>query len=136
MYLVISAQDIQSLTCALYRDGQMFQEVALEARPETYLQKLQEQLVDWDVDLTSLDGLMVVTGPGSFTATRVSLTIVNTIAFCLNLPIIGMENPDHLPLVQCIEKNAEQTEPSTYVIPVYDRPANITKSKKENQTKG
>lgn len=41
-------------------------------------------------DITGIDKIFVVNGPGSFTGIRVGVTIAKTIGFCLNIPIIEL----------------------------------------------
>ena len=41
------------------------------------------------VSLDTLDYIAVCTGPGSFTGTRVAVTVGKTLAFALDLPLIG-----------------------------------------------
>lgn len=38
----------------------------------------------------SLDGLVVFTGPGSFTGLRIGLSVANAMAYALEIPIIGV----------------------------------------------
>lgn len=50
-----------------------------------------EQLVgDWK----SLTGIIVYEGPGSFTGLRIGLTVVNTLADSLQIPIVGEKGDD------------------------------------------
>ncbi len=45
--------------------------------------------------LSDVSGLGVISGRGTFTATRVSITLVNTLAFAHNIPVIAFSNlPD------------------------------------------
>ena len=44
--------------------------------------------------LNQLDGIAVATGPGSFSALRVGLSIAKGLAFSLNLPIAGIPTTD------------------------------------------
>jgi tRNA threonylcarbamoyladenosine biosynthesis protein TsaB len=40
-------------------------------------------------DLHLISGIGVMKGPGSFTGLRIGLTVVNTLADSLNIPIVG-----------------------------------------------
>lgn len=100
--------------------------------PEHFLSALdafmQERAVSWK----QLERVVVVVGPGSFTSTRVIVTIANGIAFAQTIPVLGVENPTHAPLQTLIENSVWQNieSPDTFASPVYDRPPNITMRKK------
>ena len=64
-------------------------EEQIDSSPEGYLHALDTKLQEWDIDQSTLSGLIVVTGPGSFTASRVSTTIANSIAFTQSIPVVG-----------------------------------------------
>ena len=71
--------------------------------------KLQENNKDWH-DITEIT---FMSGPGSFTGLRIGATIVNTLAHELNIPLYDHHNQKH-----------------QQIIPIYDRPANISKPRK------
>jgi tRNA threonylcarbamoyladenosine biosynthesis protein TsaB len=71
--------------------------------------KLEEQHKDWH-DLTELH---FMTGPGSFTGLRIGATVLNTLADSLNIPLY--------------DQNGTKQK---ILIPVYGRPANITRPSK------
>jgi hypothetical protein len=133
MQLAVCAQDIRSITYAALDGGQILHQETLDARPQEYLSALDTLLQTWSLSLLVFKGLVVVTGPGSFTASRVSTTIANTIAFVHQIPIQGLENPDHIPLQKLLSSFSGQV--SEYVMPSYDRPPNITKSRPKSGDK-
>jgi tRNA threonylcarbamoyladenosine biosynthesis protein TsaB len=62
------------------------------------LQKLQETFQHsaecWNVDgpnFNLLSGIIVNSGPGSFTGLRIGISVANTIAYSKNIPIVGVE---------------------------------------------
>ncbi|NBS42047.1 hypothetical protein EBS80_05330 [bacterium] len=79
--LLISGQDIRELSLGLVRDGRLVGDVVVPASPERYLSAIAATLAGWNVRAEDLDALAVVTGPGSFTSSRVSTTIANAIAY-------------------------------------------------------
>lgn len=81
--LLISGQDIRELSLGLVRDGRLVGDVVVPASPERYLSAIAATLAGWNVRAEDLDALAVVTGPGSFTSSRVSTTIANAIAFAM-----------------------------------------------------
>lgn len=74
-----------------------------------------------------LSGLIVFTGPGSFTGLRIGITTANTIAYAQNIPIVGANSGDWR--ADGLEK-LQQGENDRIVLPEYGAEANITKPKK------
>lgn len=128
MELLIAAQDIASISLGLVEDGCVVRERTVATNPEGYLGALHETLQQWNSAPDQIDGIFVVTGSGSFTASRVSTTISNALAFAKDVPILALENPNHLSLKD-LDLSAAKTV-GGYVKPKYDRPPEITVSKK------
>lgn len=76
---------------------------------------------------TDLTGLFVFRGPGSFTGLRIGLTVMNTIAFSENIPIVGVggDNWCETALTRLASGENDQV-----VLPEYGAEARITKPKK------
>lgn len=85
-----------------------------------------------------LKKILVVTGPGGFSAARVGITAANTIAFARRIPLIpldlealkkvqGKGSNFILGLTERVNSGASTQEMAA---PVYDRPPSITESKK------
>lgn len=53
------------------------------------LPKIQETLEKNKIRLTDLTGILVSRGPGSFTGIRIGVTTANTLAWSLNIPVLG-----------------------------------------------
>lgn len=77
--------------------------------------------------INDLSGIGVFRGPGSFTGLRIGLTVANTIAQSSGIPIVG-ETGDgwQTNALQRLENN----ENEKIILPLYDRPANITQPRK------
>lgn len=74
-----------------------------------------------------LTGLIVFRGPGSFTGLRIGITVMNTVAYAQQVPIVGTKTETWL------EKGINRLikgENDQIILPEYDRPANITLPKK------
>ena len=125
MVLVMMGQDIRELSVALSRDGRVAESKTLAASPESYLRDVATALSDWGVTLDDLNAVAVVTGPGSFTSSRVSVTIANAIAFAKGIPVIGIPNPERLDIV-ALTVPANLPPADRFAVPVYDRPPHIT----------
>lgn len=88
---------------------------------------IDEILKSANIDYTDLSGIIVYEGPGSFTGLRIGITIVNTIAHELKIPIVGSAGGDW---IKAGLGKLRGAEPGTIVMPVYGGEANITKPKK------
>jgi tRNA threonylcarbamoyladenosine biosynthesis protein TsaB len=64
--------------------------------PRSLLADLDALLADAGVEPSSLDGLVVGTGPGSFTSTRIGLAVARGLALALELPVAGVSTLDAL----------------------------------------
>ena len=127
MILFLRAQDIGSFEAAVDDRGRVISG-SLSVPPERLLVSLRGLLEEWGVDGKSLERVVVVTGPGSFTSTRMIVTIANAIAFAENIPVLGLPNSERLSLVELIREGRWQTikADSPFASPLYDRPPNIT----------
>ncbi|MDB5183619.1 MAG: hypothetical protein JWO07_300 [Candidatus Saccharibacteria bacterium] len=85
--------------------------------------RLGEQGKTWQ-DIT---GIGVMQGPGSFTGLRIGLTVMNTLADSLRIPIVGTqgENWRDDAISELLSGHNQQI-----VLPYYDRDANITTPRK------
>jgi tRNA threonylcarbamoyladenosine biosynthesis protein TsaB len=93
---------------------------------ETIHAKIRDLLASQAKDWADIQGIVVYRGPGSFTGLRIGVSIANTLAYSLDIPIIATDN-------DWIEKGIAtlQTNPSkTAVVPEYGRPATVTTPKK------
>lgn len=130
MTLFLSAQDIKFLEVGLLEEnGRLFSFQKIETTPEKFLFKLSEFLAAEGVSLEEIKKIIVVSGPGSFTSTRLTVTIANAWAFAKNLPILSVPNPERK---SGEDLAAEQSKdwllknPKDFVVPIYDRPPFIT----------
>ncbi len=77
--------------------------------------------------LSSLGGIGVYRGPGSFTGLRIGLTVVNTAADTQGIPIVGVMGDDWE--VAAIER-LRRGDDDRLVMPVYGSDARITTPRK------
>ncbi|NQV88800.1 MAG: hypothetical protein HQ488_00565 [Parcubacteria group bacterium] len=131
MYLVIASQDISNLTLALLDGGDLVQSEDFFVPPEKHLVSIDETLHKWKMPINTLKGVIVVTGPGSFTASRVSVTLANSIAMTQDIPIWGITNPQNISVKDLVGSlDLSKTPQGTFVLPDYNKEPHITLSKK------
>ena len=54
--------------------------------------------------LKDASDIVVLTGPGSFTGTRVGVTIANTLSWALNIPVFGITNDQASGIKEAVSK--------------------------------
>lgn len=133
MILFLAAQDIACLEVGLLdHNGRILLFQRFSVAPEEYLAAIARFFSSRSVSLETVEKIFVVSGPGSFTSTRMIVTIANALAFSKNIPITGVEN--------ATRKNSEELvcdssllmtrqEDGGFVTPTYDRPPHITLKK-------
>jgi universal bacterial protein yeaZ len=78
-------------------------------------------------DLHDISGIGVMRGPGSFTGLRIGLTVTNTLADSLNIPIVGATGEDWREVAL---KKLRAGENEKIVMPEYGAAAHITAPRK------
>lgn len=86
---------------------------------------VNELLLDEGKKLADLRGLAVVVGKGKFTATRIAVTLVNTLAYALKIPVLAVDDWS-----ENIQKDIQASPIGQYVSAQYSAPANIGSGKK------
>ena len=79
---------------AVLRDNEVLKEDSWPAEAnesDRILPYLRDTLQELGLAFTDIDELFIVKGPGHFTALRVGIAIVNTLAFLLKLPIYTID---------------------------------------------
>ncbi|MCA9349400.1 tRNA (adenosine(37)-N6)-threonylcarbamoyltransferase complex dimerization subunit type 1 TsaB [Candidatus Saccharibacteria bacterium] len=94
---------------------------------DTILLKIKELLDAQGLSYTSIEGIGVFEGPGSFTGLRIGITVANTLAYGLNVPIVG-EQGDAWQTLAVAKLEAGQDQ--KIVKPFYGREARITQPRK------
>lgn len=91
------------------------------------LEQLETFLAENESSFKDIKGLVIFRGPGSFTGLRIGITVFNTLAEGLNIPIVGELGDDWLK--QGIGRLSEG-KVDTIVLPEYGMPPHITQPKK------
>ena len=132
MDFIIAAQDIGVMSLGLLSEQSELIEEAFPIAPEQYLQTIDQFLEKHQIQLEKVKRILIVPGPGSFTASRVSVTIANTIAFTHKIPMISIPNPEKKSLRElCIDLSHQNPPETLFVAPLYDRPPMITQAKSQ-----
>lgn len=63
---------------------------------ETIHTKIEEILNKSSISIEQLGGIVVFSGPGSFTGLRIGLSVGNTLAYSLGIPVVGQQDPSWL----------------------------------------
>lgn len=91
------------------------------------LRYLEEKLSERSASWHDITGIGVMKGPGSFTGLRIGMTVLNTLADALQIPIVGETGEDW---EEKAIKRLQSGENEQIVLPEYGREANITKPRK------
>lgn len=89
---------------------------------------IDESLQAHDAQLKDVTGIGVYQGPGSFTGLRIGITVANTLAESLDVPIVGVDDTDEWQLA--LTKLLEAGENHRIVMPIYGGDAHITQPRK------
>lgn len=93
----------------------------------TLHQKIENVLKGYDKKLEDVAGIVVFQGPGSFTGLRIGITVANTNAYALGVPIVGARGDDWL---ETGIRRLLAAENDQVVLPEYGAPVHITLQKR------
>ena len=122
--------DTAEATVALYNESKLVDQATWTAGRKLsskLLQKIEELLAKNKTGWPDLTGIIVFKGPGSFTGLRIGITVANTVAYALNIPIVAAVSEDW---INSGRRELLNTKPGSIVLPEYGAEANITKPKK------
>ena len=129
MYLYINTASADSIFLALIdSQGQILIKKTVPAKymqSEKLLLNIQKLV---NKKLGKLKGIIVIEGPGSFTALRIGVTTANTMAWALQIPIIGisLDNKTDEGLIKEGYNKLKKIKKFKAVMPKYGRQPNIT----------
>lgn len=90
MYTLFIDTHDKNVLIILFKDGKIISTEDLETKnkhSEVALPTIASILDNSNVDVSELNNIIVVNGPGSFTGVRIAVTIAKTIAYALSIPI-------------------------------------------------
>ncbi|MFZ1258798.1 MAG: hypothetical protein WAQ25_05000 [Candidatus Saccharimonas sp.] len=88
---------------------------------------LRDRLNEHDATLSDITAIGVYQGPGSFTGLRIGLSVLNTLATALSVPIVGATGENWQSV--CLQR-LNQGEDDKIVLPEYGADAATTKPRK------
>ena len=94
MYTLFIDTHDKNVLIILYKDGKIFNKINLETKnkhSEVAMPTIDNILKESNVDVSELNSIIVVNGPGSFTGVRIAVTIAKTIAYALSIPIRAID---------------------------------------------
>ncbi len=123
--------DTSTPVCRLtFVDGDAHYDTEWEANRELgrgLLGYIESELQKQSKTFEDVSGIGVFKGPGSFTGLRIGLTVANTLADALPVPIIGETGEAWQ---EAVIKRLENGENERIVLPLYGGDAHITKPRK------
>jgi len=135
MILIINTADQKQVFIGLANKGKLVTKKKFQAQyqqAEKLLVEIDKLLKTQNSKLITLTGIVVVTGPGPFTALRIGVITANTLAWALKIPVTGIklaefENIDDL--IKVSEERMKKANVGTIIEPFYGRESNITSKK-------
>ncbi len=130
MLILTIKTDQSEAQIGLLEDDKKIDEVSWQAHrqlAETIHLKIEKLLTDNDKSWQDLGGIICFEGPGSFTGLRIGLTVGNSLAYGLKIPIIA-ESGEKWIKQGTIKLLAGKND--KVALPKYGALANITKPKR------
>lgn len=133
MNLIINTASPDKIMVTLFRDKKLLNSLNIKAKrgqKDLLLRAIDRLLAKNKAKLKNLKGIIVVTGPGSFTGLRVGIVVANTLGQTLNIPVTGVKLADFGKLSDLAElgkQRLKRAKKGEAVLPFYNKEPNITK---------
>lgn len=129
MILAIKTSDLTTHLLLMQADGHVEHNLSWESGRDLsnqLLVKTQDFLASAHINLSDLTGLIIFSGPGSFTSLRIGHAVANALADSLNIPIVGAQGEQWV-----LEgaKTLQAAKPGRPALPHYGAEAHITRPK-------
>lgn len=127
MKILTIKTDQEVARIALWGEGELLKEKTWQAHRElsnTILQVIDEIS---EQSPETIEGIIVFKGPGSFTGLRIGITVANTLAYSLDIPIVATGGRDWENIGRSKLKNGENEK---IAAAEYGGEANITSPRK------
>lgn len=135
MILIINTADSDKATVALAKNGKIITKKIFQSKfkqAEKLLAEIDKLISKQKLTANKLKGIIVVSGPGPFTALRIGVVVANTLAWALKIPVVDVKlnEFDNLnKLAQKSQKLLARVKKQNIVEPFYGKAPNITSKK-------
>ena len=130
MLIITLRTDKPEAELGLYQNAQQLAYINWPADrqlAETIHQRLTELLKSQGQALTSLQGIVVFEGPGSFTGLRIGISVANALAYAFTIPIVACGGENWIGRgLELLKQGHNQT----LALPHYGALPNVTPPKK------
>ena len=123
MILVIDTIERRAIKLGLFQKDLKFFEIKTENQSEEILPEIEKLLTQKKTTLKDLTTIIVNLGPGSFTGVRIGITVANTLAWSLDIPVVGYKNGDLENVLREISQKTDFQKEKKFeksVLPFYD----------------
>lgn len=133
MFLIIDTADSEKIFIALIKDNKILIKKELKARyrqAEILLPAINKLIKQYHH--RAIKGIIIVSGPGSFTSLRIGIATANTLGWVLNIPVAGVKLNEFNNLMTLMKVAAEKlrrVKVGQIVEPFYGQEPNITLKK-------
>lgn len=114
-------------------DGEKTVKEKIGSQKDKLLNSIDKILKKGRTKAKNLFGILVVSGPGAFTAVRQGVVLANTFGYLLGVPVLGLEKNEFNNEKEFLEKGYKKmmkAQKGKIVLPAYGKEPNITKPKK------
>lgn len=128
-FLIIENSRPDRSVVALGADGRVVARAVKKRRfheSEELLQRVDDLFKEGKTRARDLAGIIVVVGPGSFTALRAACVIANTMAYVEKLPLYGFKRSEYDELADLLKKTRTKKQKS-YLEPFYGKAPKISR---------
>lgn len=118
MNILVIDTSLSMLGVAIISNDEILKEKIVKSdrkHSEYVMEEIKNILEEVNIKAKDLDKIIVTIGPGSYTGTRVGVTIAKTLAYLLDIPLVGISSLQAYSLA--IEKEG-------YIIPIIDARGN------------
>ena len=127
MFLVLNNYEEDKLAISAWVDNKLVQRNYVVKKNNDFLLCLEKFLSSQKSTLKDLTGLGVVMGVGRFTATRLLVTMSNTLVYSLKIPVLRLDYDFDMQLAL---KQIKQVKAGEYILPVYSSEPHINSKSK------
>ena len=126
---IIDTSDSDKIFLVLFKEGFLLNQKCIDSEnraTDKLIGKIDNFLTGNNLGIKDIDLIGAVLGPGSYTGLKIGLTIANTLAWALNIPVAGMNKKEFDSYQDLAEKLEDQNDNNKFehiIEPYYDRAA-------------